>query len=79
LDASSRIWEYLVLPRTQAETTTRQLAQDLAPLGEHGWELVTVWVVNDALGDQFIFKRPKAQPEDTSLARLAHASDAAAE
>ena len=72
------IWEYLVLPRTQAETTTQQLSQDLAPLGEHGWELVTVWAVNDALGDQFIFKRMRAPAqEQSSLASIAHASDEA--
>lgn len=73
------IWEYLVLPRTQAETTTQQLSQDLAPLGEHGWELVTVWAVNDALGDQFIFKRPRAAAPESSLASIAHASDEAGE
>jgi len=71
------IWEYLVLPRTQAETTTQQLSQDLAPLGEHGWELVTVWAVNDALGDQFIFKRMRAPEHAGSLASIAHASDEA--
>ena len=69
-------WDYLVLPRTQAETTTQQLSQDLAPLGEHGWELVTVWAVNDALGDQFIFKRVRAAPEaESALTRIAHATD----
>ena len=54
-------WDYLVLPRKQADTTTHELAHDLAPLGEQGWELITVWAAHDSIGDQFIFKRLRAQ------------------
>jgi hypothetical protein len=54
-------WDYLVLPRKQADTTTQQLSHDLGPLGALGWELVAIWAVNASLGDQFIFKRPRPE------------------
>jgi hypothetical protein len=57
-------WEYRVLTKEQIiDLGKKDLAAGLNKLGDEGWELVVA-------EPQYVFKRPKDQPERKSLAEL---------